>query len=292
MCRLDPHPPLLGVWFAVAVFGCNSGKKMFTQLKLASWRNHRIHPNSRPCNSMSSHPSNIFTAPILWSHVPVSVNQFPTSTVFPVEFHQFLHFNTACPGEDANVDDLNVTCDEEHGNCLVEGGLRPDVFKWTMWGKRFHCQSEKKMQKKGGKPCVEKKMDTKLNWSPWCVLFCLFCLVWMVIMLSTQRPVIVLIYHLHIPERSSFVSSFWPWVPKQCDRLSEEREDFIMTGNRRKKGVVPSQGVEVTLFIPFLWVSSFFGQPLSAAFFCLTIEWQQRTPPLKLFWRAQPTSQG
>jgi hypothetical protein len=24
----------------------------------------------------------------------------------------------------------------------------------------------------------------------------------------------------------------------------------------------------------------------------LTIEWQQRTPPLKLFWRAQPTSQG
>lgn len=34
--------------------------------------------------------------------------------------------------EDANVDDLNVTCDEEHGNCLVEGGLRPDVFKWNM----------------------------------------------------------------------------------------------------------------------------------------------------------------
>jgi hypothetical protein len=24
----------------------------------------------------------------------------------------------------------------------------------------------------------------------------------------------------------------------------------------------------------------------------LTIEWQQRPPPLKLFWRAQPTSQG
>ena len=40
-------------------------------------------------------------------------------------------------------------------------------------------------------------------------------------------------------------------MPKQCDRLSEEREDFIMTGNRRKKGVVPSQGVEVTLLYSF-----------------------------------------
>ena len=267
MCRLGPHPPLLGVWFAVAVFGCNSGKKIFTQLKLASWRNHRIHPNSRPCNSMSS-------------HVPVSVNQFPTSTVFPVEFHRVSSISTrpdATPKglvptlqvrtqtlmtwtspvmKSMGIALLRVACGLTSLNGPCEG--KDSIVNW------------KKRCKKKVESLVWKKRWTR-NWigdssfeygSPWCVLFCLFCLVWMVIMLSTQRPVIVLIYHLHIPERSSFVSSFWPWVPKQCDRLSEEREDFIMTGNRRKKASFHRKVLKLlfyTLFIPFLWVSSFVG---------------------------------
>ena len=201
ICGLDPRPRLLGCWFAVAFRSSNS---------------------SRPQTCSGSLQFHVIPSPLPFSHPQFYAPSDQCTWCNPRAsgcFSLSQGSNMFRPGaEYAKVDDLNVTCDEEHGNCLVEGDLRPDVFKWTMWGKRFQCQLEKKV-KKAVESLVWQKDEHKIEWrfqfcaSPWCLLFC-FPLPGLdgndIMILSTQRPVILLIYHLHIPERSSFVSSCWP----------------------------------------------------------------------------------